>query len=86
MLISVNITVYYEGVMGAKLSYLAFFTAFARSFDVLTDPFMGYLTDSHKGRWGRRKPFICVGAPVFALMTIFLLSPGYLAPGIKNTM
>ena len=52
--------------------YVAFFTAFARSFDVLTDPFMGYLTDSARTRWGRRKPFIFIGAPLFALMTILV--------------
>ncbi|CAM6054546.1 unnamed protein product [Sphagnum tenellum] len=75
MLMSVNVTPYYQTI-GASLSYLAFFTAFARSWDCLTDPFMGYVTDSTRSRWGRRKPFIFIGAPMFALFSVFLLSPG----------
>ncbi|GMH46904.1 hypothetical protein TrRE_jg3106 [Triparma retinervis] len=54
MLISVHATLYYE-YLGAKLSYLAFFTAFARSFDVLTDPLMSWWSDSTRTQYGRRR-------------------------------
>ena len=84
MLMSVHITPYYETI-GASLSYLAFFTAFARSWDCLTDPFMGYITDSTKSRYGRRKPYIFIGAPLFAIFSIFLLSPGFIAPSLKSS-
>ncbi len=33
-----------------------------RIFDAITDPIMGYITDNTKSRWGRRRPFIFVGA------------------------
>ncbi|MDP2234942.1 MAG: MFS transporter [Bacteroidales bacterium] len=33
-----------------------------RLFDAITDPIMGYITDNTKSRWGRRKPYIFVGA------------------------
>lgn len=33
-----------------------------RFFDAITDPIMGYITDNTKSRWGRRKPYIFVGA------------------------
>jgi len=33
-----------------------------RLFDALTDPIMGYITDNTKSRYGRRRPYIFVGA------------------------
>lgn len=33
-----------------------------RLFDALTDPIMGFITDNTKSRWGRRRPYIVVGA------------------------
>jgi glycoside/pentoside/hexuronide:cation symporter, GPH family len=33
-----------------------------RFFDAITDPIMGYITDNTKSRFGRRKPYIFVGA------------------------
>ncbi len=33
-----------------------------RFFDALTDPIMGYITDNTKSRFGRRRPYIFVGA------------------------
>ncbi len=33
-----------------------------RLFDALTDPIMGFVTDNTKSRWGRRRPYIVIGA------------------------
>ncbi|MGB2264939.1 MAG: MFS transporter, partial [Glaciecola sp.] len=33
-----------------------------RLFDGLTDPIMGFVTDNTKSRWGRRRPYIVIGA------------------------
>ena len=30
--------------------------------DALTDPIMGFITDNTKSRWGRRRPYIFIGA------------------------
>lgn len=33
-----------------------------RFFDAITDPIMGFISDNTKSRWGRRRPYIFVGA------------------------
>lgn len=38
-----------------------------RLWDALTDPFMGWISDNFRSRWGRRRPFILVGAVLCAL-------------------
>ncbi|NIM01979.1 MAG: MFS transporter [Acidobacteria bacterium] len=46
--------------------------AIPRIFDAVSDPMVGYISDNTRSRWGRRRPFILVGAIlaglVFALM------------------
>lgn len=43
-----------------------------RLFDAITDPIMGFITDNTKSKWGRRRPYIVLGAiasgVVFALL------------------
>lgn len=46
-----------------------------RIFDALTDPIMGYLSDITRSRWGRRFPFVIVGAPFMALTFVLLWLP-----------
>ena len=38
--------------------------------DALTDPFMGFITDNTHSRWGRRRPYIFVGAIIAGLSYI----------------
>ena len=33
-----------------------------RFFDAITDPIMGYISDNTKSKYGRRKPYIFIGA------------------------
>jgi GPH family glycoside/pentoside/hexuronide:cation symporter len=39
-----------------------------RIFDALTDPIMGFISDNTKSRWGRRRPYIFVGAILSGLL------------------
>lgn len=43
-----------------------------RLFDAVTDPIMGFITDNTKSNWGRRRPYIVIGAVlsgvIFALL------------------
>ncbi len=43
-----------------------------RVFDAITDPIMGYVTDNARTRWGRRRPFIFVGAILAGLSYILM--------------
>lgn len=43
-----------------------------RLFDALTDPIMGFISDNTKSRWGRRRPYIFIGAIVSGLLFALL--------------
>jgi GPH family glycoside/pentoside/hexuronide:cation symporter len=76
---------FYSDVVLAPLGYIAISIALARAFDALTDPFMGWLSDRTRTRWGRRKPFIAVGAPMTALAFCALFAPPeFLTPGTAS--
>lgn len=51
---------------------VGFLAAAPRLFDAFTDPIIGFISDKTKSRWGRRRPFIFIGAIlvgiVFALI------------------
>ena len=49
-----------------------------------TDPIVGYLSDNMRSRWGRRKPFVLVGAPLLALSFFFLWTPITKTPSLAN--
>ncbi len=52
--------------------------ALPRFMDALTDPLMGYASDNTRSRWGRRRPYIFVGAFAVAITFVVLwqLPPG----------
>ncbi|MGB4959022.1 MAG: MFS transporter, partial [Saprospiraceae bacterium] len=43
-----------------------------RLYDALTDPIMGFISDNTKSKWGRRRPYIFVGAILSGLFFILL--------------
>ena len=65
--------------LGANLAFLLFFTALARSFDVITDPLMAWITDSTRGtKWnilGRRRPYMLTGCIPYGVLFVLLFSP-----------
>eukprot|EP00164_Ancoracysta_twista_P010172 GFYU01015269.1.p1 GENE.GFYU01015269.1~~GFYU01015269.1.p1 ORF type:complete len:809 (-),score=267.89 GFYU01015269.1:148-2538(-) len=73
-LISVYATDFYTS-LGAQLAFLSFFTALARSLDVMTDPLMGWLSDSTRSKHGRRRPYMFLGCTFYAVFFILLFSP-----------
>jgi GPH family glycoside/pentoside/hexuronide:cation symporter len=43
---------------------------FPRLFDSFTDPIMGYISDNTKSRWGRRRPYVIIGAIILCISFI----------------
>ncbi len=58
--------------LGMNPALVGLLGALPRLTDAITDPLMGYISDRTKSRWGRRRPYIFVGAIaagiVFALL------------------
>ncbi len=44
--------------------------AVPRLFDAISDPIMGFITDNTNTRWGRRRPFIFVGAIICSILFV----------------
>ncbi len=73
--IVIHLTIFYSDVVLVPLGFIALVKAVARAFDALTDPLMGWLTDHTRSRWGRRRPWMIVGAPLAGLAFWMLFSP-----------
>jgi len=61
--------------------YIVGYGAFAainfigRMVDSIADPFVGYISDKYPTRWGRRIPWVVIGAPFLSLFSIMLWYP-----------
>jgi len=73
--IAIHMTKFYSDTIGLALGYIALAQALARAFDAITDPLMGWLSDRTQTRWGRRRPWMFIGAPLCAVAFVALFSP-----------
>lgn len=57
----------------------------AKLWDAFTDPFMGFISDNTRGKWGRRKPYMFFGgiALIIALFLLFLPLPDWGVSGAR---
>lgn len=58
--------------LGMNPALIGTILAIPRFFDAIIDPVMGYITDHTKSKWGRRKPYIFIGA-IMAGLTFALM-------------
>ena len=65
----------YAKYFGLPLTTIAAVVLFARLFDAVSDPLVGYYCDRYYRRTGTRKPFIFVGGLFFILSSYFLYVP-----------
>ncbi|MBK17328.1 MAG: MFS transporter [Rhodospirillaceae bacterium] len=65
----------YADTLGIGLTATGIALFFARAFDVLSDPIVGYASDHLKSRWGARKPLILMGTILGGAGFVFLLTP-----------
>ncbi|MCG8549454.1 MAG: MFS transporter [Desulfobacterales bacterium] len=66
---------FYTDTIGLDISTIGILLMAVRIFDAFTDPVIGFLSDKTPGPFGRRKPYICIGALGLALSILFLFRP-----------
>lgn len=66
--------------LGMDVFLVGLIGSIPRIFDALSDPLVGYISDNHRGKWGRRRPFILVGALLAGLIfaVMWQVPPGYI--------
>lgn len=64
-----------KGVTLVSLATFSTITTLARIAEALLNPVVGYISDNTRTRWGRRIPFIFIGAVVTTLATILISRP-----------
>lgn len=73
--LAVYLPPYYAQDLGLGLGLVGLVFMLSRVWDAVTDPLVGVLSDRTRGRFGRRKPWIAAGAPLFALATAAIFAP-----------
>ena len=73
--IGIHLTIFYSDTILVPLGLIALVKAMARALDAVTDPMMGWISDRTRSPWGRRRPWMAVGAPLCALAFYFMFTP-----------
>ncbi len=65
----------YNVGLGVNAIWIGWALALPRLLDAITDPLMGHLSDNARTRWGRRRPFIFIGAIATGILAVLLWNP-----------
>ena len=65
----------YSTEMGISLTMIGLVITAAAIFDAITDPLMGHFSDRWRTRWGRRRPWMVLGIPLWLFAVYMLLNP-----------
>ena len=60
---------------GLGLAFVGLVLVLARLFDGFTDPIVGFISDRIRTPWGRRKPFVLLGTPIYIFGICMLFIP-----------
>lgn len=71
----------YNIILGLNPALVGIVLTVQRGWDAITDPLVGHWSDKTKSRWGRRRPFMAVGAILTAITfaALWLASPTWSA-------
>ncbi|MBW1873177.1 MAG: MFS transporter [Deltaproteobacteria bacterium] len=80
-----------ETESGEKIVYVSIATFsiiwfLCNALNGITDPIVGYLSDRSRSRWGRRKPWVIIGAPFLAISFFFIWCPPTETPSLANNV
>ena len=72
------VLVFLTSVMGVPVGIAGFVTTVVLIFDMITDPFVGHFSDRTKSRFGRRAPWMAIGAVIMAagMVALFAVPSG----------
>lgn len=68
-------TFFYNDKLGLPLTTIGIATILFAIWDAFNDPITGFLSDRTRSRFGRRKPWLLAGTPVFVVAAILFFSP-----------
>lgn len=74
--LSIYLPPFYAQEAGLSLGLVGAIFMLSRIWDAVNDPLIGVLSDRTRTRFGRRKPWIAAGAPVFAIAALAVFAPG----------
>ncbi|HYF94142.1 MAG TPA: MFS transporter [Symbiobacteriaceae bacterium] len=72
---------YFNHDLGLTAGYVAIAKVFQAIWDGVNDPLVGHLSDRTRSRWGRRRPWLTVGA---VLYLIFSVAAFFVPGGIRS--
>lgn len=73
--IQVYLLKFYTDVCGLRPGIAGLVLALGTIWDAISDPLLGAVSDNTKSKWGKRRPFIFIGAPLLALCFVALFTP-----------
>lgn len=73
--LAVHLPNFYAKAMGLGLTTVGAAFFLARMWDVIIDPLLGQVSDKYKTRWGRRRPWVVVSAPILMIASFFVFIP-----------
>jgi GPH family glycoside/pentoside/hexuronide:cation symporter len=68
-------TFFYTDKLGLPLASISIAMVLFSLWDAFNDPITGFLSDRTRSRFGRRKPWLLAGTPVFVVAAVLFFSP-----------
>lgn len=82
-MIKSSIVLFYVDILGMDVRAYAIVMIIYAVIDAIDNPVLGYLSDRTRTRFGRRRPWLLIGAPLLAASMIALFSPPSHLDGIS---